>query len=85
MPSEHLLPPQVAALDAAWVGRTVRVRESVPRLRRFAGRDGVVHAVNQNGRCLVTFDTSADAGWYDVAPGELEIVGGTSEADAPPA
>ena len=75
MPSEHPLPPQIAALDAAWVGKRVRVRESAAGRSRFAGREGTVHAVNQNGRCLVTFETSPDAGWYDVEPGDLDVVG----------
>lgn len=75
MPSEHPSQQRLSDLEAAWLGRTVRVRDGLPRLRRFAGRDGLVKAVNQNGRCLVVFDKSPDAGWYDVEPGELEAAG----------
>lgn len=71
MSSPHPTPAELAALEGEWLGRAVRVREGVPSLGRFAGKDGLVKAVNQNGRCLVVFDTSPDAGWYDVDPGHL--------------
>ena len=68
MPSEHPTPAEIRQLEGDWIGREVAVRAGVARLSRFAGRVGRVHAVNWNGRCLVTFDRSEDAGWYDVEP-----------------
>ena len=83
MSSQYPSPQQIAELESDWVGRTVRVADGVPSLARFAGRDGQVRAVNLNGRCLVTFSKSPDAGWYDVAPADLVLK--PSKAKAPAA
>ena len=76
MSSSHPSPAELADLEGEWLGRTVRVQEGMPSLSRFAGKDGLVKAVNQNGRCLVVFDKSPDAGWYDVDPALLAAAEG---------
>ena len=73
---------QLKALEATWLGREVRVSDRVPPLRRFAEQKGIVRAVNKNGRCLVAFGDSPDAGWYDVEPQHLVLA---MEDTAPPA
>ncbi len=51
-----------------WLDHYVKVDESRPELRRFAGRMGRVVTVNYNGRVIVDFQ---DGGWYDVPPAFL--------------
>ena len=76
----------VERLKAEWTGRVVRVREGLPHLKRFAGRDGLVKTVNMTGRLLVQFGDGkgVDSAWYDLEIEEVEPIG-DEPPDAPTA
>jgi hypothetical protein len=46
-----------------WIDQYVKVNESRPELKRFAGIVGRVVTVNYSGKALVDFQ---DGGWYDI-------------------
>ncbi len=46
-----------------WIDQYVKVNESKPDLKRFAGLVGRVVTVNYNGKAIVDFQ---DGGWYDI-------------------
>lgn len=46
-----------------WIDQYVKVNESRPELKRFAGVVGRVVTVNYNGKAIVDFQ---DGGWYDI-------------------
>jgi hypothetical protein len=54
-------------LRQKWIDRYVRVDESRPELRRFAGIVGRVVTVNFNGKAVIDFQ---DGGWYDITASE---------------
>lgn len=58
-------------LRQEWIDRYVRVNESRPDLKRFAGIVGRVVSVNYNGRALVDFQ---DGAWYDIPASEEYLV-----------
>ena len=71
-------------LKSRWLDQRVRIRTARADLRRFVGLDGVVKAVNWNGRCLVEFEHGQDIGWYDLAPADLVCVDPPADVEAEP-
>ena len=57
-------------LRIRWVDQFVKVNESRPELKRFAGIVGRVVTVNYNGRALVDFQ---DGAWYDIPATEEHL------------
>ena len=57
-------------LRTRWVDQFVKVNESRPELKRFAGIVGRVVTVNYNGRALVDFQ---DGAWYDIPATEEHL------------
>jgi hypothetical protein len=54
-------------LRTHWIDQYVKVNESRPELKRFAGVVGRVITVNYNGKALVDFQ---DGAWYDIPASE---------------
>jgi len=54
-------------LRKLWMDQFVKVNESRPELKRFAGIVGRVITVNYNGKAIVDFQ---DGGWYDITASE---------------
>ena len=71
----------IAALNATWLDRKVRVRAASGTHKRFDGLVGTVKAVNWSGRCLVEFDHGQDIGWYDLEPAALVLLEESPEAE----
>ncbi len=54
-----------------WIDQFVKVNDSRPELKRFAGIVGRIVTVNYNGRAIVDFQ---DGGWYDIPASEEYLV-----------
>jgi hypothetical protein len=50
-----------------WMDQFVKVNETRPELKRFAGIVGRVITVNYNGKAIIDFQ---DGGWYDITASE---------------
>lgn len=61
-----------------WIEQYVKVNESRPELKRFAGVVGRVVTVNYNGKAIVDFQ---DGGWYDI-PASDDFLVKLDKADA---
>ena len=65
-------PERMEQIKRQYAGKRVQADARRPELTRFAGRQGRVVTVNQNGRALVQFD-GPDPGWYDIHPEFLKL------------
>jgi hypothetical protein len=66
-------PRQIEELKRRFTGRRVVVDPQRPELRRWAGVQGRIKTINQNGAALVEFD-DPDHAWHDISLRHLQMV-----------